>query len=114
METKTTGSNLSRLWKTEDWLACWLGFIVIAIAAVAVLAKAFDFSALKFSTWTVGETLSEAQAAKAVALGTQLGTGAFWIKLLRTFLVLAVLFGAGVKLQGEKLNKFIPAFIAKS
>ena len=112
METKTKGSNLSRLWKTEDWLACWLGFIVIAIAAVAVLAKAFDFSALKFSTWTVGETLSEAQAAKAVALGTQLGTGAFWVKLLRTFLVLAVLFGAGVKLQGEKLKKFIPAFIA--
>ena len=112
METKTKGSNLSRLWKTEDWLACWLGFIVIAIAAVAVLAKAFDFSALKFSTWTVGETLSEAQAAKAVALGAQLGTGAFWVKLLRTFLVLAVLFGAGVKLQGEKLKKFIPAFIA--
>ena len=27
----STDSKLSKLWKTEDWLACWLGFIVIAI-----------------------------------------------------------------------------------
>ena len=29
--------NLSKLWKTEDWLAVWIGFIVIAIGCVAVL-----------------------------------------------------------------------------
>ena len=103
--------NLSKLWKTEDWLACWLGFIIIAIGAVAVLTKAFDFSALKFSTWIVGESLSEAQMAKVVPLGQQFASGAFWWKLLRTFCVLAVLFGTGVKLQGEKLKKFIPAFV---
>ena len=104
-------SNLSKLWKTEDWLACWLGFIIIAIGAVAVLTKAFDFSALKFSTWALGESLNEAQLAKVVPLGQQLGKAAFWWKLLRTFVVLSVLFGAGVKLQGEKLRKFIPAFV---
>ena len=103
--------KLSKLWKTEDWLACWLGFIIIAIGAVAVLTKAFDFSALKFSTWIVGESFSEAQLAKVVPLGQQFASGAFWWKLLRTFCVLAVLFGAGVKLQGEKLKKFIPAFV---
>ena len=32
-----TKINWSKLWKTEDWLAVWLGFIVIAIASVAVL-----------------------------------------------------------------------------
>ena len=105
-------SKLSKLWKTEDWLACWLGFIIIAIGAVAVLTKAFDFSALKFSTWALGESLNEAQLAKVAPLGQQLGTAAFWWKLLRTFCVLALLFGAGVKLQGEKLGKFIPAFVA--
>jgi uncharacterized integral membrane protein (TIGR00698 family) len=105
-------SKLSKLWKTEDWLACWLGFIIIAAGAVAVLTKAFDFSALKFSTWALGESLNEAQLAKVVPLGQQLGTAAFWWKLLRTFCVLALLFGAGVKLQGEKLGKFIPAFVA--
>ena len=105
-------SKLSKLWKTEDWLACWLGFIIIAAGAVAVLTKAFDFSALKFSTWALGESLNEAQLAKVAPLGQQLGTAAFWWKLLRTFCVLALLFGAGVKLQGEKLGKFIPALVA--
>jgi len=100
-----TDSKLSKLWKTEDWLSCWLGFIIIAIGAVAVLTKAFDFSALKFSTWHLWENVEDFKV-----LGTQINA-AFWWKLLRTFLVLAILFGAGVKLQGEKLSKFIPAFI---
>ena len=55
--------NLSKLWKTEDWLAVWIGFIVIAIGIVAVLTKAFDFSALTFKTWTWGESLTDAQMA---------------------------------------------------
>ena len=101
----TTEKKVSKLWKTEDWLACWLGFIIIAIGAVAVLTKAFDFSALKFSTWHLWENIEPHKA-----LADQIN-GAFWIKLLRTFCVLAVLFGAGVKLQGEKLKKYIPAFI---
>ena len=103
----STETNLSKLWKTEDWLACWLGFIVIAIGIVAVLTKAFDFSAVKFATWSVGE----AAATKAVPLSQQLGSWAFWGKTLRTFLVLGILFGIGVKLQGEQLKKFAPAFI---
>ena len=101
----TKENNISKLWKTEDWLACWLGFIIIAIGAVAVLTKAFDFSALKFSTWHLWENIEPHKA-----LASQIN-GAFWIKLLRTFCVLAVLFGAGVKLQGEKLKKYIPAFV---
>ena len=101
----TKENNISNLWKTEDWLACWLGFIIIAIGAVAVLTKAFDFSALKFSTWHLWENIEPHKA-----LADQIN-GAFWWKLLRTFCVLAVLFGAGVKLQGEKLKKFIPAFV---
>jgi uncharacterized integral membrane protein (TIGR00698 family) len=101
----TTEKKVSKLWKTEDWLACWLGFIIIAIGAVAVLTKAFDFSALKFSTWHLWENIEPHKA-----LADQIN-GAFWWKLLRTFCVLAVLFGAGVKLQGEKLKKYIPAFV---
>ena len=54
----------SKLWKTEDWLAVWIGFIVIIVACIAVLTKAFDFSALKFSTWSLGE----AQATSATPL----------------------------------------------
>ena len=105
MSTETKNSGVSKLWKTEDWLACWLGFVIIAIGAIAVLTQAFDFSALKFSTWHLWEGVAEKKI-----LGAQIN-GTFWIKLLRTFCVLAVLFGAGVKLQGEKLRKFIPAFV---
>lgn len=93
-------------WSKEDWQACWLGFILLLIAGIAVLTKAFDFSALKFATWSVGE----AAATKAVPLAEQLGTPAFWRKLLVTFLVLGTLFTAGVKLQGESVRKYILAF----
>ena len=103
--------NLSKLWKTEDWLAVWIGFIVIAIGIVAVLTKAFDFSALTFKTWTWGESLSDAQMAKVVPLGQQFASGAFWGKMLRTVLVLGILFTGGVALLGEKVKKFIPAFL---
>ena len=71
--------KVSKLWKTEDWLAVWIGFIVIAIGMVAVLTKAFDFSALTFKTWTWGEGLTDAQMAKVVPLGQQFASGAFWI-----------------------------------
>ena len=98
-------------WSKEDWQAVWLGGIVILVACVAVLTGWFDFSALKFSTWTVVETLSEAAAAKAVPLGEQLASWVFWRKLLVSVVVLGLLFALGVKLQGEKVSKFIPAFL---
>ncbi len=96
------------LLKQEDWLAVWIGFIIIAAGTLAVLTGWFDFSALKFSTWSWGEE----EATKAVALGAQIGQWAFWRKLIVTVLVLGSLFTIGVKLQGEKLSKYIPAFLA--
>ena len=95
------------LLKKEDWLAVWIGFIVIALGAVAVLTGWFDFSAAKFSTWVIGEEGIK----KAVPLAEQLGNWIFWRKLLVTVLVLGILFTLGIKLQGEKVSKFIPAFI---
>ena len=96
--------NIQKLWKTEDWLSVWIGFVVILIACVAVLGGAFDFSAAKFSTWHLWENVPEKKS-----LVDQLG-GVFWIKLLRTFVVLGLLFTCGVKLQGGKIKEFLPAF----
>ena len=96
--------NLSDLWKKEDWLAVWIGFVVILIACIAVLTGAFDFSAAKFSTWHLWENVAEKKSLLA-----QLN-GAFWGKLLKTFVVLALLFTCGVKLQGRKVKEFLPAF----
>lgn len=93
-------TRISDLWKKEDWLAVWIGFILIAISAVSVFTGAFDFSAAKFDTWGNG-----------VSVFDQLSQGSFWFALIRTFLVLGVLFTAGVKLKGESAKKYIPAYI---
>ncbi len=100
-----SNNKASNLWKKEDWLAVWIGFIVIAIACVSVLTQSFDFTAAKFSTWHWWENAEEKKSL------IEQFNGAFWIKLLRTFLVLGILFAIGIKLQGEKIGKFIPAFI---
>ena len=86
-------------------MACWIGFIIIVVGAVAVLTGWFDFSALKFSTWTLGE-----KAAKASNLLDQF-TWKFFGKLMLTCVVLLVLFGGAVKIQGGSLKKYIPAFL---
>ena len=101
----SNNNNISNLWKKEDWLAVWIGFIVIAIGCIAILTQSFEFFAAKFSTWHWWENVDEKKS-----LIDQFN-GAFWIKLLRTFLVLGILFAIGIKLQGEKIGKFIPAFI---
>lgn len=95
---------------TEDWLAVVIGFILICLSCVSVLTGAFDFSALKFSTWSLGEALTEAQSAKVVPLAEQIASGAFWIKMLRTFLVLGVLFSLGAIITKTKIKDFLPAF----
>ena len=92
-------TQLSDLWKKEDWLAVWIGAILIVVAAVGTLTGAFDFSALKFSTWGDGVNPLE-----------QILTGEFFVKLIRTFLVTGALFTAGVKLQGKSVKEFIPAY----
>ena len=101
------GKTVPEFWGKEDWQAIWIGFIVIILACVAVLTKAFDLSAVKFSTWAVGE----AGATKAVPLAQQLGAWAFWRKLIVTVVVLGTLFTLGVKLQGGSVRKYIPAFL---
>lgn len=89
----------SDLWKLEDWLAVWIGFIVILIGAVGVLSGAYDFSAASFSTWGNGNSLAG-----------QL-TGSLAGKLILTFVVLGVLFTAGAFLKGTPVKTFLPAFI---
>ena len=96
---------MKEIWKSDDWMACWIGFIIILIGAVAVLTGWFDFSALKFGTWTLGE-----KAATASSLWSQFTWG-FLGKLVLTCAVLMVLFAGAVKIQGGDLKKYIPAFL---
>lgn len=86
---------------SEDWMAVWLGFIIIAIACFAVLTGFFDFSALKFSTWSNFNELLE-----------QFASVKFWNKLLMAVVTLGALFTIGTVLKGESAKKFLPAFLA--
>lgn len=114
--TTTTPSkpktDWSDLWKKEDWLAVWIGFIVITLGILDVTLGWNFFAALKFKTWALWETLTPEQleSGKFATLGSQL-TGEFFVKMLLTGGILALLFGAGVKLQGENVAKFVPAFL---
>lgn len=92
------GFKWSDLINKEDWLAIWIGFIIIATGAFAVITGSFDFSAAKFSTWGNGTSVLE-----------QLNSE-FALKLIRTFVVLAVLFTAGAVLKGQGIKKYLPAF----
>ncbi len=98
-------TTISDLWKKEDWLAVWIGVVLIVVATIAVISKAFDFTALNFSKWHLWEDVPE-----KASLAAQM-SGVFWTKLARTFLILAFLFGVGIKLQGERVTKFLPAFL---
>ncbi|MDO4322146.1 MAG: putative sulfate exporter family transporter [Lachnospiraceae bacterium] len=91
--------KVSDLWKQEDWLAIWIGFLVIVAGAVSVLTGTFDFSAANFSTWGNGNSLLD-----------QLN-GAFLGKLFLTFVILAVLFTVGNVLKGTSAVKYLPAFL---
>ena len=99
-------TSISNIWKKEDWLAVWIGFIIIAVAVGAVLTGSFDFSAAKFSTWHLWEEVAEKKALLAQF------TSSFWTRLIRTFVVLGLLFTVGVKLQGGKVKEYLPAFAA--
>ena len=103
---KIMKTSISNIWKKEDWLAVWIGFIIISVAVAAVLTGSFDFSAAKFSTWHLWEDVAEKKALLAQF------TSSFWIRLLRTFVVLGLLFTVGVKLQGGKVKEYLPAFAA--
>lgn len=92
-------------WRKEDWQAVWIGAILIIAACIGIFSGAYDFSALKFSTWHLWEGVTEKKTLLAQF------SGVFWTRLARTFIVLAVLFGIGVKLQGEKLRRYLPAFL---
>ena len=89
----------SDLWKKEDWLAVWIGFIIIAIGAIAVITGAFDFSAAKFSTWGNGTSFFEQTTAGLLK------------KLILTVVVLGVLITVGNRLMGTSVKKYLPAFL---
>lgn len=95
----TNKFRISDLYRQEDWLAIWIGLIVIAFAGIGVWTGAFDFNAAAFATWGNGTSFSE-----------QL-SGALFEKILLTAVVLGALFTVGNVLKGSTVKKYVPAFL---
>ena len=92
--------------KNEDWLSIWIGTILIIAACISVLTGAFDFKALKFSTWHLWENVADKKS-----LLDQLTFG-LGLKFFLTGIIFTLLFSIGAKLQGVEIKRFLPAFIA--
>ena len=84
MEKKN--NSWAQLWRTEDWLAVWIGFIIIALGCMSVLTGAFDFSAFNFKTWGWGE----AAATNVTPLGVQMSSPSFLVPRLRSMFLYEV------------------------
>lgn len=115
--------------RSEDWMAVFVGFAIIAIACLAVFGDIFDFSALKFKQWGVGEIGTVKGVEHTFVwedLASQFGTIKFWNQLLMTFVVLGWFFMLAVRFmdagtlsaakasaseQGKQSARFLPAFI---
>lgn len=91
---------------SEDWLAVWIGFAIIAIGCISTLTGWFDFSALKFKTWGLGEN----GLTFADSLLSQFGGIKFWTCLLMTLVTLSLFFTIGINARGESIKSFVPAF----
>jgi len=100
-------NNFQKEWRSEDWLAVWIGFTIIIVGSFAVLTGAFDFSALKFSTWGFGEN----DKATLSSLASQLSGIGFWRSLLTTVVVLGGLFTLGIKARGQSTSTYFTAFL---
>lgn len=106
MEQNPKRNGLSALLKNEDWLSIWIGTILIIAAYISVLTGAFDFKALKFSTWHLWENVADKKS-----LLDQLTFG-LGLKFFLTGIIFTLLFSIGAKLQGVEIKRFLPAFIA--
>ncbi len=94
-----TGSELQKLWKTEDWWAVWLGLFVVVVAYFAFAGG----STIK--TWAV------VPGSWTNAAGLSKDFGANFGGYLNVFLLFGVVFTLSMAIMGRKVTEFVPGFI---
>ncbi len=72
MNNEKKGIDFSSLWRTEDWWACWIGFLILLLAIIGVLPHT-----PKIGKWTSLANLSKAFPKGIGTLWTTLGMIAF-------------------------------------
>ena len=87
--------DFTSLYKKEDWWACWVGFIILALCVPGIIGVAYKLP--KIARWT-----SNPFAAF---------TGQTLIGYLIMYAGLVIIFLIAAKVMGEKVKLFIPAFL---
>jgi uncharacterized integral membrane protein (TIGR00698 family) len=93
MENKKK-TDLSSLWRSEDWLACWVGWLILALA-IAGLAPL----APKLAKWT------------SLAAAFPKGMDTLWTAII-LFLFTGVITIIGAALMKKDVLRFIPGYLA--
>ena len=86
--------NHSNLYRKEDWWACWIGFIALALCAAGVIGVWYKVP--KVATWTNNPF--------------EAFTGQSLINFLIMYVGLAIIYMIALKIMGEKVKTYIPAF----
>ena len=86
--------NHSNLFKKEDWWACWIGFIILTLCALGVIGGMYKVP--KMATWG-------ADPMKAFS-------GQTLLSYLIMFIGLVIIYLIALKVIGNKVKTFIPAF----
>jgi uncharacterized membrane protein YadS len=94
--------GVQTLWKTEDWWAVWMAFIVIGIALVCYYTNAISLlKTLAVSApgkWTSWDQVTAYYASN-------------WTGYIVNFIFWAVIFTISSKILGFKVSEFLPSFI---
>jgi uncharacterized integral membrane protein (TIGR00698 family) len=86
--------NHSNLYRKEDWWACWIGFIVLALCVVGLIGGVYKVP--KIGKWTSNPVAAF--------------TGATLRGYLIMFIGLVIIYFIALKIMGQKVKTFIPAF----
>ncbi len=87
--------NHSNLYKKEDWWACWIGFIVLALCVPGIIGVVYKLP--KIQTWGVNPL-------SAFKGKTLLSYAYMFVGLLIIYLI-------ALRVMGEKVKTFVPAFL---
>lgn len=97
MMKKSEGEK-GKWWNNEDWIAVLIGAFIILIASISVVSGSFDFKVAKFSTWATLEDLIDTLSVD------------FLFLLLKSFLIIGIVFTAGNAILGKDIRKYIPGY----
>ena len=95
MEKPKTVFDYSSLYKKEDWWACWIGFLILLLCVQGIIGVVYKLP--KVQKW--------------VANPLNALPGDTLIAYLIMFVGLAIIYLIAVKIMGERVKTYIPAFL---